>query len=76
MTGRDLIIHILKNNLEDEPIFENGNLIGFMNSDEAALKFNVGSATIEIWCKMDIIPNIMIGDTFYIPVDAERKEIK
>lgn len=74
MTGRDLIIYILQNNLEDEPIFENGNLIGFMDSDEAALKFNVGSATIEIWCLTGMLPSIMIGDRFYIPVNAKRKD--
>ena len=74
MTGKDLILYILQNDLEDEPLYENGNLLGFMNSDEAALKFKVGSATIEIWCQMGILPNVLIGDRYYIPVNAVKKD--
>lgn len=76
MTGRDLIIYILKNGLEDKQIFENGKLVGFMDVSEAALKFNVGTSTIEVWCIMGVLPHITIGMNYYIPVDAERKEIK
>lgn len=74
MTGRDLIIYILKNDLEDKPIFEDGKFIGFMNVNEAALKFNVGTSTIEIWCILDYIPSVTIGENFYIPVDAVKRE--
>ena len=46
MTCRELIIYILENNLEDEPVFKNGKFIGTMTISEAAAKLNVGSATI------------------------------
>ena len=41
MTGRDLIIYILENGLEDEPIIQDGMIImknlGYIPLDEAAL---------------------------------------
>lgn len=39
MTGKDLIIYILENNLEDCELV--------MDIQEAALKYNVGTSTIE-----------------------------
>lgn len=71
MTGRDLIIYILSNGLEDEPIFKDGKVLGFMTEVEAALKFNVGIATIRVWCDCDMIDHVLIGKELYIPVNAE-----
>lgn len=71
MTGRDLIIYILSNRLEDEPIFKDGKVLGFMTEVEAASKFNVGIATIKVWCDCDIIDHVSIGNALYIPVNAE-----
>lgn len=71
MTGRDLIIYILSNGLEDEPIFKNGKVLGFMTEVEAAAKFNVGIATIKVWCDCDMIDHVLIGKELYIPVNAE-----
>ena len=45
VTGRDLILYILSNNLEDEEVFKDGKLIGFLTAWEAAEKMNVGIAT-------------------------------
>lgn len=66
MTGRDLIIYILENNLENEPIFINSKLLGFLTVDEAALKYNVGPETIRIWFELKMIPGIRIGKEIYI----------
>ncbi len=66
MTGRDLIIYILENHLEDEPVFKDGKLLGFMTVDEAAVQFDVGPETIKAWIALDYIPHIMIGEEFYI----------
>lgn len=70
MTGRDLIIYILQNNLEDKPVFEDGKLLGFMTVKEAALKFGVGTATIEVWYKLNMIKGFTVGDTIYILADT------
>lgn len=70
MTGRDLIIYILQNNLEDAPVFEDGRFLGFITEEEAAIKFNVGIATIRLWVDMGQLKGIKIGDKLYIP-DSE-----
>lgn len=50
MTGKDLIIYILQNNLEDETIFkEDGTFVDFIDEKELASKFGVGVATIKMW---------------------------
>ena len=70
MTGRDLILYILANGLEDEPVFENGRFIGFMTDEEAAVKMKVGVATIHIWVGLGQLKGLKIGDDLYIPANA------
>lgn len=55
MTGRDLIVYILKNDLEDTDIFKNGKIYGFLTIKEAAAKLGVGTATILVWYALDEI---------------------
>lgn len=71
MTGRDLILYILANGLEDEPVFENGRFIGFMTDEEAAVKMKVGVATIHIWVGLGQLKGLKIGDDLYIPANAK-----
>lgn len=72
MTGRELIIYILENKLEDTQVFENGELLGFMSVELAALKFDVGTATIKVWYDLKIIPGFEIGDKLYIPANIVK----
>ena len=53
MTGRDLIIYIMQNGLEDKPVFENGALLGFMTERQFAEKMSVGVASVEVWIERD-----------------------
>lgn len=71
MTGRELIIYILKNSLEDQEIFKDGKLTGFMTVGEAAAKFDVGEATIEAWFHIGMIKGIILGKEIYIYADAK-----
>ena len=54
MTGKELILYILQNDLENTVVLEDGFFVGFMTEKEAAVKFGVGIATIRAWyhCKM------------------------
>lgn len=70
MTGRDLILYILANGLEDEPIFENETFIGFMTERDFAAKCNVGIATVHTWAMMGKIEFVSIGGSVYIPINA------
>lgn len=51
MTGKELILYILQNNLENEVVIKNGLLISVLSDEEAAIKFNVGIATVRAWRK-------------------------
>lgn len=76
MTGRELILYILKNGLEDEQVVKDGKLVGFLTLTEAASKFDVGTATVATWATLGYISYVNIGNVMYIPDIYERKECK
>ncbi len=69
MTGRELIIYILENNLENEPVFKDGKFVGFMTAVEVAEKMNVGVATIFAWWSHGMLDGVVSGGRLYIPVN-------
>lgn len=72
MTGRDLILFILENHLEDRPITDaDGKLVALLTIEEAASKFEVGVATVIAWVGMDCIKHIFINGVCYIPANAK-----
>lgn len=73
MTGRDLIIYILTNGLEDEPVFKNGKFIGFLTVDDAAVKMEVGTATVNALMLQKRIDSINVNKAVYIPANFEVK---
>ena len=72
MTGRDLMIYIIENHLEDTDVIENGKLIGFMTEEEAAVKFGVGTTTIRVWVNQDKLPGVSINSQLFIPFNAKN----
>ena len=76
MTGREFILYILTNQLEDEQMFdENGRILGFMTVQEVAAKFDVGISTVRFWISQGRLQNIYMNDRYYIPANAELKEV-
>lgn len=73
MTGRDLIIYILSNNLENEPVFANGTFIGFISVEEAAVKFGVGVETVKVWIELGYLDGVKNNDTIYILANAKLR---
>lgn len=71
MTGRDLIIYILQNNLEDEEIIKEDAFVGFMNAREAAAKFGVGIATVMTWYYTGKLQGFKIGDSILFLESAQ-----
>lgn len=71
MTGRDLIIYILQNGLEDEPVFKDGRFIGFVTVGEAAAKLGVGITTVCTLVYQNKLEGVMFNDTIYIPANFE-----
>lgn len=76
MTGKDLIIYILMNDLENEPVLKDGKILGFMTAMEAAVKFEVGVSTIRLWVELGSLNGIKLGDEIYIPADAMNPKLK
>lgn len=70
MTGKELIGYILDNDLLNEPVFKDGTFIGFMTDSEAAVKLDVGTATVRVWVHTGALEGIRIGDNLYIPVTS------
>lgn len=71
MTGRDLIIYIMQNGLEDKPVFEDGAFLGFMTVPQFAAKMRVGPAVVETWIQLGYLYDaIYIGDVTYIPANC------
>jgi hypothetical protein len=69
MTGKELILYILRNDLENTIVLKDGFFVGFMTEKEAAVKFGVGTATIRVWYDCEKIDGIQIGDSLYFPKD-------
>lgn len=67
MTGRDLIIYILSNNLEDKPVFENGKFIGFVTVGDVAKQTDVGLATVHAWMHQGRLDSVVVNEGIYIP---------
>lgn len=76
MTGRDLIMFILQNNLLDTEFFTNGKIPGLMTVEEAAVKFNTGTITVEIWFTRGDVRGIVIGKKLYIYENAIDPRLK
>lgn len=68
MTCRELIMYILINGLEDEPLFKDGKPVGFSTVEEFAVQHGVGNSTVEAWVTLGKVDHIKIGDVIYIPM--------
>lgn len=71
MTGKDLIIYILKNDLEDEPVFKDGTFIGFATMEEVATLLNVGVGTIYAWMVLGRLDYVRIGEEYLVSLASE-----
>ena len=76
MTGRDLIVYILQNNLEDEPVFKDGKFIGFVTDVEAAKNMGVGVATIHAMIEQGMLEGVQINNIVYVNTVSKFPEDK
>lgn len=78
MTGKELILYILENDLENEDVVKDGVFIWLMDEKEAAIKFDVGVATIRSWYVCGQLDGTKIGDHLYFlrNVKDPRKDEK
>lgn len=71
MTGKELILYILENDLENEDVIKDGVFIWLMDEKEAAVKFDVGVATIRAWYVCGHLDGTKIGDHLYFLRNAK-----
>ena len=78
MTGKELIVYILQNDLENEIVIKDGIFVWLMNEEEAAVKFGVGVATVKAWYITGMASGTKIGDHIYFlrNMSDPRKEDK
>ena len=62
MTGREIIIFILENQLEDKSVFDSC----FESMDETAVRLGVGIATVDTLFSLGQIRGVVIGENTYI----------
>lgn len=72
MTGRDLILYILENHLEDKEI--NAEFLGLMTLEEAAVKLQTGPETVRVLASRNFITPIAVGGTLYILPDQKFQD--
>lgn len=70
MTYRELIIHVLANGLEDEEVFKDGKLTGFMTVEEAAVKLGIGVAAVHAMMDMKHLSYIEIEKCCLLPIHS------
>lgn len=69
MTGRELIVYILTNHLEDKPVFKDGVFVGFVPIGKAAEEMNVGLTSMAVMVDMNHIDYIKAESGVYLPFD-------
>lgn len=66
MSGRELIIYILENGLEDVDVFDVKFFKEFPTVGDVAVAFNVGTATVEAWLENGCLVGIEFDGVVYI----------
>lgn len=74
MTGRELILYILENHLEEEEIFKDDKITGLQTVSEAAQRFEVGRETVHSWIKLGYLDSVIIFGKIFIPENAVLKQ--
>lgn len=57
MTGKEVLLYILQNDLENEIVIKDGVFIELANEEKVAARFNVGAATVKVWRKYGVFRN-------------------
>jgi len=76
MTGRELMIFILENHLEDVELLRDEqtivDILDLVTVDKKAAECGVGPVTVETWIRTGCMSGIEINGVKYVPAGAER----
>ena len=73
MTGKELIIYILEQGLENEVVIKDGEFNGLWTINEEAVKLGCGRASIPVMVKMGLIEGIEVEDRLYVSPASVKK---
>lgn len=79
MTGKELIVYILQNDLENEEVFTDDGCTLFMTETEAALALGTGIATVRTMFVLGMLKGFYIDDVLFLlrdnfkPAENEKK---
>lgn len=73
MTGRELIIYILQNNLEDEVLLDEDKDLSLMTEEEAAVKYDVGVPTIKAYQELGFLKGVKSNNSLYFLKTVKRR---
>lgn len=68
MTGRELIIWILENGLEDKELLKDGEVYGFTSIDKAAVELEFGPTSVQSMMLAEGMSPHIIGGKMYISI--------
>lgn len=76
MTGKDVILYILQNNLENEEVLNPGTSILVIGEVDLAAYNEVGIATVHTWFDQGDFEGFKIGDVVFnvLPVDLKKNK--
>lgn len=66
MTGRELIIYILENGLEDKELFSQNLTPLFISVEKAAVRWNCGTATVKAMIEIGKVKGAKIADEYFV----------
>lgn len=77
MTGKDLIMFILKYNLENVELgFDIPDGGEFITVEKAAVKLGISTTSLQDMIKLGLIDHIEIGESIYLHKDIDLSSIK
>lgn len=76
MTGKELIIYILENDLLDKSMFDCDNVVGLLSVSEAAIALGAGNATILAHIKIGTIDTVRVGKMDFVIDNDKFKKLK
>ena len=66
ITGRELILYILENKLEDSPVILDGGFLNLITVEQAAVEAKVGVETVLAGVALGMLRSIKVGKQIYI----------
>lgn len=74
MTGRDIMMFILENHLEDVDLLNAEEIPNFVTVEKAAVNFGVGTAVVQAWLDKGMLDYVLIANRVFIPENAKPRK--